>query len=45
MLGVLICLEHAPTDNYSSEPELGEHTELVFEQLVYDCDAIADLKQ
>ena len=45
VLGVPFQLDHAPTDNYSSAPELGEHTELVLEELGYDWDAIAGMKQ
>lgn len=45
VLGVPFQLERAPTENYSSAPELGEHTELVLEELGYDWDAIAELKQ
>lgn len=44
VLGVPFQLEQAPTDNYSSAPELGEHTELVLEELGYDWDAIAAMK-
>ena len=45
VIGVPFSLDQAPTTNYSSAPELGEHTELVLEELGYDWDAIADLKQ
>lgn len=45
VLGVPFQLERAPTENYSSAPELGEHTELVLEELGYEWDAIAELKQ
>ena len=45
ILGVPFQLEQAPTDNYSSAPELGEHTELVLEELGYNWDAIASMKQ
>ena len=44
VLGVPFQLEQAPTDNYSSAPELGEHTELVLEELGYDWVAIAAMK-
>ncbi len=44
VLGVPFQLEHAVSENYSSAPELGEHTELVLEELGYDWDAIADMK-
>lgn len=45
ILGVPFQLEQAPTDNYTSAPELGEHTELVLEELGYDWEAIAEMKQ
>jgi len=45
ILGVPFQLEQAPTTNYSSAPELGEHTELVLEELGYDWDAITRMKQ
>ena len=45
ILGVPFRLEQAPTTNYSSAPELGEHTELVLEELGYDWDKIAGMKQ
>ena len=45
VLGAPFKLDQAPMSNYSSAPELGEHTELVLEELGYDWDAIAALKQ
>ena len=45
VLGAPFKLDQAPMTNYSSAPELGEHTELVLEELGYDWDAIAALKQ
>ncbi len=45
VLGAPFKLDQAPTTNYSSAAELGEHTELVLEELGYDWDAIAALKQ
>ena len=45
VLGVPFQLEQAPTNNYSSAPELGEHTELVLEELGYDWNAIAEMKR
>ena len=45
ILGVPFQLDQAPTDNYSSAPELGEHTELVLEELGYNWDQIASMKQ
>ena len=44
VLGVPFALEHAPTDNFSNAPELGEHTEVVLEELGYDWNQIAALK-
>ena len=45
VLGAPFKLDQAPMTNYSSAAELGEHTELVLEELGYDWDAIAALKQ
>ena len=45
VLGAPFKLDQAPMSNYSSAAELGEHTELVLEELGYDWDAIAALKQ
>ncbi|MYF82025.1 MAG: CoA transferase [Chloroflexi bacterium] len=45
VLGVPFQLELASNENYSSAPELGEHTELVLEELGYDWDQIAAMKQ
>ncbi len=44
ILGVPFRLEQAPTNNYRSAPDLGEHTELVLEELGYDWDAISRMK-
>lgn len=45
VIGMPFQLEQAPAANYCSAPELGEHTELVLEELGYDWDAIAALQQ
>jgi len=45
VLGVPFQLERASNENYSSAPELGEHTELVLEELGYDWNQIAAMKQ
>ena len=45
VLGTPFELADAPSVNYGSAPELGEHTELILEQLGYDWAAIAGLKQ
>ena len=44
VVGLPFRIEHAPAHNYVSAPDLGEHTELVLEQLGYDWDAISRLK-
>ena len=45
VIGTPFQLDEAPTDNYLSAPELGEHTELILEELGYDWPAIAALKE
>ena len=45
VLGLPFQLDRAPSANYRSAPELGEHTELILEELGYDWGAIAELKQ
>ena len=45
VIGQPFQLDRAPSANYRGAPELGEHTELVLEELGYDWDAIADLKR
>ena len=44
VLGMPFRLEEAPTENYSSAPELGEHTEVVLEELGYEWEEIAAMK-
>ena len=45
IFGLPFQLDQAPTETVSSAPELGEHTELVLEELGYDWNAIAAMKQ
>ncbi|MCY3568119.1 MAG: CoA transferase [Chloroflexi bacterium] len=45
VLGVPFRLERASNENYSSAPELGEHTELVLEELGYNWNQITAMKQ
>lgn len=45
IFGLPFQLEQAPTETHSSAPELGEHTEVVLEELGYNWNEIAAMKQ
>ncbi len=45
VVGMPFQLDQAPSRNTRSAPELGEHTELILEELGYDWDQISHLKQ